>query len=94
MNILLLRPPRRGAFDLGLSVAPMGLAYIAGSLQRAGFSVQIMDAYALGWNWGRLRKWIEKRKFDVLGLTAMTPTIDLFVSLTIILFYIKLPVSI
>ncbi|MEC7987730.1 MAG: radical SAM protein, partial [Myxococcota bacterium] len=77
MNILLLRPPRRDPWDLGLSVAPMGLAYIGASLLRAGYRVQIMDAYALGWTWQQLHQWIQRQHFDVLGLTAMTPTLDL-----------------
>ena len=72
MNILLLRPPRRGFLDLGLSVPPMGLAYIAGSLLKAGHSVQILDAYALGWSWKHFKQWMQSRSFDMIGLTVMT----------------------
>ena len=72
MNILLLRPPRRGFLDLGLSVPPMGLAYIAGSLLKAGHSVQILDAYALGWSWKHFEQWIQSRSFDMIGLTVMS----------------------
>ena len=35
---------------MGLSVPPMGLAYIASSLLEAGHEVEILDAYALGWS--------------------------------------------
>lgn len=77
MNILLLRPPRRDLWDMGLSVPPMGLAYIASSLLEAGHEVEILDAYALGWSWNRLSQWIQNKHFDVLGCTVMTPTLDI-----------------
>ena len=77
MNILLLRPPRRGMWDIGLGVPPMGLAYIAASLRKNGYSVQILDAYVLGWTWKQLQTWISNRHFDVLGCTVMTPTLDI-----------------
>lgn len=77
MNILLLRPPRRNLWDMGLSVPPMGLAYIASSLLNAEHDVQILDAYALGWSWKKLSQWIQGRRFDVLGCTVMTPTLDI-----------------
>ena len=77
MNVLLLRPPRRDMWDMGLSVPPMGLAYLAASLLQANHNVQILDAYALRWNEKTLRKWMQKQHFDVIGLTAMTPTMDI-----------------
>jgi len=74
--MLLARPPRRDASDRGLSVPPLGLAYLAGTLQAAGRPVTILDAYALGWSWRRFEAEIARRKPDVLGLTAMTPVSD------------------
>jgi len=62
---------------MGLSVPPMGLAYIASALLEAGHHVQIIDAYALGWSWKRLSRWLLHRHFDIIGLTAMTPTMDI-----------------
>ena len=41
MNVLLIRPPRRNIYDAGLSVPPLGLAYIASSLQEQGHTVEI-----------------------------------------------------
>ena len=77
MNVLLLRPPRRDIWDMGLSVPPMGLAYLAASLLQANHNVQILDAYALRWNSEQFHKWIQQKHFDVIGLTAMTPTMDI-----------------
>ena len=44
MDVLLVRPPRRNSRDAGLCVPPMGLAYVAGALRRAGHDVEILDA--------------------------------------------------
>ena len=76
MQVLLVRPPRRTQYEPGLSVPPLGLAYIASSLKAAGHSVQIIDAYALRWSWEHFLSTIRKARPDVLGLSAMTPTAD------------------
>ena len=70
---------------MGLKVPPMGLAYIAASLLKKGHKVIILDAYALGWSWVTLEKWIMERRFDVLGRTVMTPTLDIVQSATALL---------
>ena len=51
MRVLLARPPRRDRYDSGLSVPPLGLAYIAAVVRDLGHHVEIMDAYALDWTW-------------------------------------------
>lgn len=44
MNILLVSPPSSGVFNtFGLSLPPIGLLYIAASLERAGHSVVVRD---------------------------------------------------
>ena len=76
MKVLLARPPRRDRRDAGLSVPPLGLAYVAGELQRLGRPVEIVDAYALGWSWSRFEQELATKRPDVLGLSAMTPVVD------------------
>jgi anaerobic magnesium-protoporphyrin IX monomethyl ester cyclase len=76
MQVLLLRPPRRHPREPGLSVPPMGLAYIAASLESAGHRVRIIDAYAERWSWQQTQQEIERMRPDILGLSAMTPTAD------------------
>ena len=74
--MLLVRPPRRDHRDAGLSVPPLGLAYLAGELRAAGRPVEILDAYALGWSWQRFEAEIARRRPGVLGLGTMTPVSD------------------
>ncbi|ACM20260.1 radical SAM domain iron-sulfur cluster-binding oxidoreductase with cobamide-binding-like domain [Geotalea daltonii FRC-32] len=44
MNVLLVNPPSTGVFTtFGVSLPPMGLLYIAASLEQAGHKVQVID---------------------------------------------------
>ena len=76
MRVLLARPPRRDRYDSGLSVPPLGLAYIAAVVRDLGHHVEIMDAYALDWTWEQFEQEIRSRRPNVFGLTAMTPVAD------------------
>ena len=76
MNVLLCRPPRRDRFEPGLCVPPMGLAYVASALRDAGHDVAILDAQALRLSWSTFVETVAQRSPDVLGFTAMTPTVD------------------
>jgi len=76
VKVLLARPPRRDPRDAGLSVPPLGLAYIAAAVREAGHEVDILDAYAQGWSWERFERSIARARPDVLGLSAMTPVAD------------------
>ena len=77
MNLLLVRPPRRDNADVGLSVPPLGLAYIAAVARENGHEVDILDAYATGMSWAAFGRAIRQRKPDAVGLTAMTPVADI-----------------
>lgn len=76
MRVLLARPPRRDRADNGLPVPPLGLAYVAAALRGQGHAVEIVDAYALGWSWERFGAALAAARPDVLGLSAMTPVLD------------------
>ncbi|MCK6504351.1 B12-binding domain-containing radical SAM protein [Myxococcota bacterium] len=77
MRVLLTRPPRRDARDAGLSVPPLGLAYVAAALRQAGIEVELLDAYVLGWSWARFQAHLARLRPEVLGLSAMTPVSDI-----------------
>ncbi len=76
MKLLLARPPRRDAADAGLSVPPLGLAYIAAVARAGGHEVEILDAYAINMGWTDFEAAVRERQPDVLGLSAMTPVAD------------------
>ncbi len=76
MRILLARPPRRDHRDAGLPIPPLGLAYLASTLEAQGRHVELIDAYALGWSWSRFEREVARRKPDVLGMGTMTPVAD------------------
>ncbi|MEC8193490.1 MAG: radical SAM protein [Myxococcota bacterium] len=76
MQLVLARPPRRNSADAGLSVPPLGLAYIAAMARSLGHSVEIIDAYATGMSWSGFEQRIQELQPEVLGFSAMTPVAD------------------
>lgn len=59
---------------------PLGLAMVAAVLKKKGYSVKILDLPALGFFENSLPTIIQQEKPDVVGITAMTPTINSAVS--------------
>jgi radical SAM superfamily enzyme YgiQ (UPF0313 family) len=53
---------------------PLGIAYIASSLEKANHDVDIIDAIALKMSRDQVRRRIREFHPDVVGITAMTPT--------------------
>ena len=76
MKLTLVRPPRRNASDAGLSVPPLGLAYIAAMARELGHSVDIIDAYATGMSWAAFEERIKTLRPEAIGFSAMTPIAD------------------
>lgn len=76
MKVLLIRPPRRYPLEQSLTVPPLGLTYVAASLEKAGHDVEIWDAYIERWTWTKLQRRLEQVTVDVIGLSAMTPMWD------------------
>ncbi|MCG8671183.1 MAG: B12-binding domain-containing radical SAM protein, partial [Pseudomonadales bacterium] len=54
---------------------PLGLAYLASSLEKAGHEVDIIDAIALALSKEQVDNRIKKFNPKIVGITAMTPTI-------------------
>ena len=76
MKIVLLNPPARNTHTGSLTIPPLGLAYIAASLRRAGYNVIIKDALAEKMGLAELGDFLRSESPDILGLSSMTPVLD------------------
>ncbi|MFC1800480.1 B12-binding domain-containing radical SAM protein [Nanoarchaeota archaeon] len=78
MNILLINPDlslseRYGILaKVGPTTEPLGLAYLAAAIRKAGHKVKIIDAAPLHYKPSDLIREIKKEKYDVIGVTFMT----------------------
>ncbi|RLI25756.1 MAG: B12-binding domain-containing radical SAM protein, partial [Candidatus Hecatellales archaeon] len=76
MKVLLVQPPIPPEVELhstaGMVAPSMGLAYLAAVLEQAGYKVEILDAPALELTYEKLAGEIERRRPDVVGVTATT----------------------
>jgi anaerobic magnesium-protoporphyrin IX monomethyl ester cyclase len=84
VKILLIRPRDEGSINTRLPesldkrrgiLPPLGISYIASTLEKAGHTVKILDAIALNLAAGEIRRNIEEFKPHVVGITAMTSTV-------------------
>ena len=80
MKILLINPPysaeERYGKDLGRFGPlnePLGLAYIAANLEKAGHEVAILDAPALGIGSSEIPPLMAGRGYGIVGVTMLTP---------------------
>jgi len=71
IKIALVNPPQKTDF----SQPPLGLAYVAASLEKTGYEVEIIDAPALKLTAKETIRKIIDGGFEFVGITAMTPTI-------------------
>jgi anaerobic magnesium-protoporphyrin IX monomethyl ester cyclase len=76
MKILLINPPARNHQFQNIVVPPLGLLYIAAALKKAGFGVEVKDAFAEEMGWDAFAAYIRERKPDVTGISGMSPVID------------------
>jgi len=80
MKILLINPPystreRYGAIaSFGPNNEPLGLAYIASSLEKNNYDVAICDAEVAGLNIEDIIKKVQDEAYDVVGISMITPT--------------------
>lgn len=76
MKILLIQPPSRRIEIEDIVVPPLGLSYLAATLEKNNYQVEILDAFALQQSWQRFEASVKKAKADVIGMGGMTPVID------------------
>ena len=80
MKIVLLSPPGEIEKTIGkyfkkfaTSTPPLGLAYIAAALLKAGHEVKVVDAYAEGIGFEETCKRVIGEKPDAVAVTVVTP---------------------
>ena len=76
MKIVLVHPPSRHRKQEDMVIPPLGLAYLAATLEREGYKVRIIDAFALGMDWDDFEEEIKNAGADLIGIGGLTPTID------------------
>ena len=76
MKILLIQPPARCLEYESIVVPPLGLAYLAATLECKGYDVKILDAFALRQSWADFEEAVKAVGADIIGIGGMTPVID------------------
>ena len=76
MTILLMTtaPPSDAPWYLGKKLPPLGLAYVAGALEKAGFQVEILDNYMLRKSIEEVKELIGKLNPEIVGITCGSAT--------------------
>jgi anaerobic magnesium-protoporphyrin IX monomethyl ester cyclase len=76
-KILLITPPYHcGVLESAGTWMPLGMVYVAGSLQQAGFDVKIYDAMSKYHTFDDIRQEIELYKPDAVGTAAYTSSLS------------------
>jgi len=82
MNVVLVFPPitveeryGKSMKNVGGILPPLGLAYIASFLEAHDHSVNIIDGQASMMSMDQLAEQVSRMKADIVGLSALTPTI-------------------
>jgi radical SAM superfamily enzyme YgiQ (UPF0313 family) len=80
MRVLLINPPYTTEDRYGKELGrfgplnePLGLAYLAASLEQGGHEVSIADAPALGLASMGICRLVEEKTYDLIGVTMLTP---------------------
>ena len=78
MRVLLALPPDIHNLEIykvaGMNAPPLGLAYIASLLEKAGHKVRIIDSPTLKMSAKEFLHEVKSWKPDMIGLSLMTPT--------------------
>jgi len=69
MKVLLINPPIRESYPP--NCFPLGLAYIAAVLQKAGYDVQVLDINAYRYKFEDIKIMVNWDTFNVIGITGM-----------------------
>jgi anaerobic magnesium-protoporphyrin IX monomethyl ester cyclase len=78
MSIVLMTtaPPLKSPWGMAGRLPPLGLAYVAAALEKAGFKVEILDNYLLDKPIEDLKTEIKKRAPKIVGITCSSLTYE------------------
>jgi anaerobic magnesium-protoporphyrin IX monomethyl ester cyclase len=69
-------PPVNSPWGLPMRLPPLGLAYVAGALEKAGFQVEILDNYLLKKPIGEVKQIVGKLSPEIVGITCSSATYE------------------
>jgi radical SAM superfamily enzyme YgiQ (UPF0313 family) len=67
-------PPETSPWGVPARLPPLGLSYVAGALEKAGFEVQMLDNYQLRSTLDFVKTEVQRRKPDIVGITCGSVT--------------------
>ena len=67
-------PPENSPWGVPAKLPPLGLAYVGGALEKAGFEVQILDNYQLRTTLDFVKQEIQRLKPEIVGITCGSVT--------------------
>jgi len=67
-------PPKESPWGLGRRFPPLGLAYVAGALEQAGFQVELLDNYLLKKPIEDVKQEVKRLAPEILGITCGSVT--------------------
>ena len=74
LHITLVNPPYPSGSHQHPPFTPLGLGYLAAILEKNHYTVDVIDCQAIGWTYEQVRKEVDKRRPDVVGVTSTTLT--------------------
>lgn len=67
-------PPLTSPWGMPMRLPPLGLAYVAASLEKAGFQVKILDNYVLNKPLGEIKQTVKQLNPEIVGITCSSAT--------------------
>jgi anaerobic magnesium-protoporphyrin IX monomethyl ester cyclase len=67
-------PPSNAPWYLGRKLPPLGLAFVAGYLEKHGYQVEILDNYLLKKSFEEVKQLIAQKKPQIVGITCGSAT--------------------
>lgn len=67
-------PPLNSPWGLPMRLPPLGLAYVAASLEKAGFQVEMLDNYVLNKPIDEIKQTVRRLNPEIVGITCSSAT--------------------